>query len=97
MPALARNFDSILSQETAEEFQTCDRIASQRHLCLMQVWKTPGYTAAEIARSAGLKRHVPSRRLAALRQSGQVKNGPHRICVITGNLSMTWFPSVENN
>ena len=54
-------------------------------------------TAAEIAEAAGLERHVPSRRLPELRQAGQVKNGEERVCAITGNPSMTWFPCVENN
>ena len=97
MPALARNTDPTTSHQAAEEVEASGRAASQRHLCLLEVWKKPGRTAAEIAEAAGLDRHVPSRRLPELRQAGQVKNGEERVCAVTGNPSMTWLPCVENN
>ncbi|MCL2645403.1 MAG: hypothetical protein FWD61_00190 [Phycisphaerales bacterium] len=84
-------------QQTFDEIESVRRSASQRHLCLLEVWKRPGHTAAEIATLTGLARYVPSRRLPELRQSGQIKCGPERECAVTGNPSMTWFPCVENN
>ncbi|MCL2640333.1 MAG: hypothetical protein FWD53_05765 [Phycisphaerales bacterium] len=84
-------------QQAFDEIESVRRSASQRHLCLMEVWKRPGHTAAEIATLAGLARHVPSRRLPELRQAGQIKCGAERVCAVTGNPSMTWFPCVENN
>lgn len=95
MKALARNTDPPTSHEAAEQVEASGRAASQRHLCLLEVWKRSGQTAAEIAAAAGLKRHVPSRRLPELRQVGQVKNGPARICGITGNSSFTWLLNAE--
>ncbi|HOD84860.1 MAG TPA: winged helix-turn-helix domain-containing protein [Phycisphaerae bacterium] len=93
--ALARRTDSPTSHQAAEEVEASGRAASQRHLCLIEVWKTPGKTAAEIAVAAGLERHVPSRRLPELRKAGQIVNGPERLCTVTGNLSMTWLPARE--
>ena len=86
-----------LRQEIDEVESDGGRLGSQRHRCLMEVWKWPGLTAAEIAVATGLARHVPSRRLPELRDAGQIKCGPERVCVVTGNPSMTWFPCVENN
>lgn len=85
------------SHETEDETPVRGRTASQRHLCLLEVWKSPGRTAAEIAEAAGLKRHVPSRRLPELRRAGQVKNGPPRLCGVTGNPSVVWLPTPELN
>jgi len=84
-------------QQVFDEVESVSRSASQRHLCLLEVWKRPGHTAAEIAVLTGLARHVPSRRLPELRQAGQIKCGAERVCAVTGNPSMTWFPCVENN
>lgn len=95
MHALARNTDPLTSHEAAETVERSGRAASQRHLCLLEVWKRPGSTAAEIAARTGLERHVPSRRLPELREAGQIKNGPQRICTVTGNSSMTWEPVVN--
>jgi hypothetical protein len=97
MPDLDANNDSSLAHQGLGEGESRGRAASQRHLCLLEVWKKPGRSAAEIANAAGLQRHVPSRRLPELRQAGQVKNGPERICAITGHPSLTWFPNVERN
>lgn len=97
MPALARRTDPITSHEAAEEVESSGRAASQRRRCLLEVWKKPGCTAAEIAQAANLERHIPSRRLPELRQAGQIRNGQERICTVTGNLSMTWLLNAENN
>lgn len=78
-----------------DECAASQRAASQRHLCLLEVWKAPGRTATEIAAAAGLKRHVPSRRLPELRRAGHVQNGPARVCTITGRASLVWLPTAE--
>jgi hypothetical protein len=60
----------------------------------------PGLTAAEIASATGLERHVPSRRLPELRDRNLVTNGKpeiFRICNVTGNLSLTWYPLDQDN
>jgi len=93
MPVLMENENS----DVAEEVDSVRRRASQRHRCLLEVWKRPGRTAAEVAVAAGLKRHVPSRRLPDLRRGRFVRNGPKRPCAVTGNPGMTWFPCVEND
>lgn len=95
MTARARSTDPTTSHLAAEAVEASGRAASQRHLCLVEVWKKPGQTAAEIAVAAGLERHVPSRRLPELRDAGQVINGPERRCTATGNLSLTWLPAKE--
>ncbi|MCC7408378.1 MAG: hypothetical protein IT442_09910 [Phycisphaeraceae bacterium] len=92
MNARARKTDPITSHQAAEEVEASGRAASQRQACLLEVWKKPGQTAAEIAVATGLERHMPSRRLPELRKAGQVVNGPERICTVTGNPSMTWLP-----
>ncbi len=95
MTARARSRDPITSHIAAQESETSGRATSQRQICLIEVWKQPGRTAAEIAVTAGMQRHVPSRRLPELRASGQVVNGPERECNVTGHLSMTWYPVQE--
>ncbi|NLG43924.1 MAG: winged helix-turn-helix domain-containing protein [Phycisphaerae bacterium] len=92
MHALARRNDPITSHQAAEEVEASGRAASQRQTCLLEVWKKPGQTAAEIAAATGLERHVPSRRLPELRKARLVKSGPVRRCTVTGNPSMTWLP-----
>lgn len=86
---------ALVEDEVAAESR--QRVASQRHLCLLEVWKAPGRTATEIAATAGLKRHVPSRRLPELRRTGHVRNGPSRACTITGRASLVWLPTAELN
>lgn len=95
--AIARTTDPLTTREAGDEVAISESAASQRHLCLLEVWKSPGRTAAEIAEAAGLKRHAPSRRLPELRRAGQVKNGPTRLCSITGNPSLVWLPAPELN
>lgn len=95
MHALARTNDPPTSHQAADDVERSGRAASQRHLCLLEVWKKPGQTAAEIAVDTDLERHIPSRRLPELRSAGQVINGPQRNCSVTGNSSMTWLPAGE--
>jgi len=97
VPAVERRVPSRIPYEATDEIPVREPAASQRHLCLLEVWKAPGSTAAEIARAARLKRHVPSRRLPELRRAGRVRNGPARLCSVTGNRSLVWFPATELN
>jgi hypothetical protein len=69
--------------------------AAHRLLCLAQVTRHPGLTAAEIALGTGLERHAPSRRLPELRDAGLVINGPIRLCAVKGRRSLTWIPAPE--
>lgn len=95
MHALARRNDLFTSHEAAEEVENSGRAASQRQICLLEVWKRPGRTAAEIAAAVGMERHAPSRRLPELRMAGRAVNGPVRVCTVTGRPSMTWLPRSE--
>ena len=69
--------------------------ACQREACRMFVRAVPGLTAAEIAVKIGLERHVPSRRLPELRAAGEIMTGESRICAVTGNMSLTWWPAAH--
>ena len=91
--ARSRLTDPITSHQAAREAESSGRAASQRAICLAQVFAHPGQTAAEIALACGLERHVPSRRLPELRDQGLIVNGESRICEATGRLSMTWHPA----
>jgi hypothetical protein len=92
MHAPSQPDDPAQLDQVTDEADDASQAVSQRQVCLLEVWKAPGRTAAEIAVTAGLKRHVPSRRLPELRKARQVKTGPIRLCSVTGNPSMTWLP-----
>ena len=91
--ARARRTDPATSHLAASEAEASGRAHAQRQLCLAEVLKNPGKTAAEIAVATGLERHAPSRRLPELREAGLVTNSRSRICAVTGRLSITWFPA----
>jgi len=91
--AQARNSDPFTSHEAAREAEASGRARAHRQLCLGEVLRKPGQTAAEIAVAVGLERHAPSRRLPELRDAGLVENGPARICEVTGRMSLTWLPA----
>jgi len=91
--ARARNSDPFTSREAACEAEASGRAGAHRQLCLAEVLRKPGQTAAEIAVAVGLERHAPSRRLPELCNAGLVENGPARICNITGRMSLTWLPA----
>ncbi len=93
--AHARHSDPDTSHEAAVSAERRGRAAAHRRLCLAQVNKQPGLTAAEIAERVGLERHAPSRRLPELRDSGLVDNGPARCCSVQGRRSITWIPAAE--
>jgi len=81
--ALARSSDPATSHAAAGAIEEHGTGRRQREICLEEVERFPGQTAAEIARNTGLERHVPSRRLPELRDNGFVENGPSKICAIT--------------
>jgi hypothetical protein len=95
--ARARRTDPSTSHEAAREAEASGRAASQRYTCLQEAKKTPGQTAAEIAVSTGLERHVPSRRLPELREALLVTNGEVRPCRETGRNSLTWNATVNGD
>lgn len=90
--ALSRTSDPQTSHDAAAQVESVGTAASHRATCLDEVIRQPGQTAAEIARRAGLDRHIPSRRLPELRAAGLVYNDEARVCRETGNSSMTWLP-----
>ena len=93
--ARARNSDPFTSHDAAREAEAGGRASAHRQICLAEVLRKPGQTAAEIAVAVGLERHAPSRRLPELRDAGLVANGPARICEVTGRMSLTWLPAKE--
>ena len=93
MTARARSTDPFTSHAAACEAEASGRAGAQREVCLAEVLKNPGKTAAEIAVATGLERHAPSRRLPELRDAGLVMNGEARVCAVTGRMSITWFPA----
>lgn len=93
--AYARETDPHTSHLAAAEAERSGRAMAQRARCLEAVVLHPGWTAAELALSAGLERHAPSRRLPELRETGHVRNGMSRCCRITGRLSLVWLPCEE--
>lgn len=94
--ARARRKDPHTSHEAAREAEASGRAASHRAICLEEVKRTPGQTAAEIAAAVELERHVPSRRLPELRDAGLVENREVRRCRVTGRNSMTWYATEED-
>ncbi len=90
--AHSRLSDPPTSHAAAEAIERSGCASRHRLRCLAQVRRTPGMTAAEIARVIGLEHHAPSRRLPELRDAGLVINGPARICVAKSRLSLTWYP-----
>lgn len=94
--ARSRRTDPHTSRLAAEEVEASGGAQAQRDLCLAEVKKHPGTTAAEIGVATGLERHAPSRRLPELREANLVTNGRSRICAVTRRLSLTWFPSSES-
>lgn len=90
MQARARNSDPMTSHLAADAVERKGNAATQRTLCLAEVRRMPGQTAAEIAAALGLERHVPSRRLPELREAGLVRNGDARRCDVQGTMALTW-------
>ena len=54
--ARARNSDPFTSHEAARETEASGRASAHRQICLAEVLRKPGQTAAEIAVAVGLER-----------------------------------------
>jgi len=91
MQARARSTDPDTSHSAAFEVETTGKADTQRRACLEEVATNPGQTAAEIAVACDLERHVPSRRLPELRDTGMIQNGEKRDCRVMKRASMTWY------
>lgn len=91
--ARARSTDPATSSAAARSAESSGAASDQRRLCLAEVQRKPGQTAAEIALMVGLERHAPSRRLPELRAAGLVVNGAPRTCRVVGRASLTWWPA----
>jgi len=88
----SRATDPATSAAAGRAIETSGAASNQRTLCLAAVMREPGRTSAELAAELGVDRYTPSRRLPELRQSGKVRNGAARVCNVTGNRSLTWYP-----
>ena len=55
------------------------------------VRKYPGLTSAELAERGGIDRYVCGRRLPESRTLELVRNGPAKVCSITGKRALTWW------
>jgi hypothetical protein len=95
--ARARATDPLTSFQAAGAVERTGRAASDRAKCMEVVRKHPGLTSGEIAELAGLERHASARRLPELRSAGMVRNGDARKCRLTGNQSLTWWPTEANS
>jgi hypothetical protein len=91
--ARSRRDDPTTSHEAAIRIEKSGAAADQRALCLAQIKRNPGMTAAEVAVAQRMERHAPSRRLPELRDAGLVFNGHPRLCTVQGSRSLTWFPT----
>jgi hypothetical protein len=89
---MSRRGDPLTSHIAAGAART--RAHSQRQTLLDLVREHPAATSAELAAltdwPASSRRYAAARRLPELRADGFVRNGPARICRVTGNLSLTW-------
>jgi len=57
------------------------------------VESSPGRTAGELEAVAGLPDYEVRRRLSDLKKLARVAQGSRRICTVTGNGMMTWWPA----
>ena len=90
--ARSRTSDPEASRRAAAAIEGSGVAMTQRILCLAEVFRHPGETAAEIAHAIDVERHMPSRRLPELRDAGLVENRETRICTVQGRTSLTWWP-----
>lgn len=78
------------SLEAAEELKRSGRLNQQCRQVLEALRGTPGATSAELARFAGLDRHLVARRLPDLDRLRLVQRGEARLCMATGRRAITW-------
>ena len=88
-----KKYEKTYKDERDALKRTARKQKAEIELLKSELAAAKGRTAAEIAETARLERHVPSRRLPELRSAGLVRNGEARICRVTGNRSITWYPA----
>jgi hypothetical protein len=84
-----RNTDPHTSALAGRHVRACGCTKRHRDLCLAVVKRQSGLTAREIEDKLGIKAH---KRLPELRQANLVRNGPARLCTVSGRQAMTWLP-----
>lgn len=82
-----RSNDPPTSVRAGHDIESSGAARDQRTRCLKAVTECPGQTAREIEHCIGIKAH---KRLPELREAGLVRNGPARICAISGRHALTW-------
>jgi hypothetical protein len=88
-----RNADPPTSALAGRQAETNGSARQHRAMCFDTVMQTPGLTAREIEDRLDIKAH---KRLPELRRGGMVRNGPSRICSVSGKQALTWHPNVGN-
>lgn len=89
---LARRMDPVPSFVAAERHQRSGGWVRQKSAVLAALRQHPGATSAELAATIGGDRYIPSRRLPDLEREGLVKRGSDRLCKVTGQACITWWP-----
>ena len=88
-----RNSDPPTSTLSGMSIEASGTARQQRTRCLEAVVDMPGLTAREIEAHIGIKAH---KRLPELRESGDVRNGPSRTCMVSGRQALTWEPALHH-
>ncbi|MEX0641136.1 MAG: hypothetical protein WD468_00465 [Pirellulales bacterium] len=84
-----RNNDPSTSTLAGLDIEASGTAHKQRSRCLVAVVAMPGLTARELEAHIGIKAH---KRLPELREAGLVRNGPTRLCTVSGRQALTWDP-----
>ena len=93
---VAANADPDTSHAAARQVTKDGTRKRQALAVLAAVQRWPSRTSAELARMAGLDRHLVARRLPELadaRNGALVDRGVARRCNVTGKLALTWEPT----
>ena len=90
---LAATADPQSSHLAAAEITASGLRDSQKRMIIEWLSaRATALTSAEIARDAGLDRHMVARRLPDLERDGLVQRGAERACNATGRRAITWRP-----
>ena len=87
---IARPEDPSSSHEAAQEITESGTRSAQCRAALELVRANPSSTSLELANLGDLDRYQLARRLADLRNAGQVENGEQRRCLVSGRNALTW-------
>jgi len=88
----ARASDPLTSWEAAEKITASGKAADQRALAVWIVREFPGLTSFELSKLCPLDRYQLARRLP---ECTEVRKGKPRVCKVTGNSAVTWWPVAE--